>query len=71
MGTSFFKGAAPMKINGGNQNMEARAIGSSTYASRSAAAGAQKGLTTALAVNKAGAFKPQKNSAAYPKGPKV
>lgn len=72
MGTSFFKsGGAPKVISGGPQNIEARAIGSSAYAARGAAAGAQKDIGMAAAINKAGAFKPMKRSAAYAKGPKV
>ena len=51
--------------------MEARAIGSSVYASRGAAAGANKDLAAAQAINKAGKLKPSVRSAAYPKGPKV
>jgi hypothetical protein len=69
MGTSFFKANGSPKIIGGNQNMEARAIGSSVYGARGAAAAAQKGIGQAQAINKAGAFKPLKRSAAYPKGP--
>lgn len=72
MGTSFFKGAGKLNtISGGNTGQEARAIGQSAYGVRSAAAGAQKGISAAQAINKAGAFKPMKRSAAYPKGPKV
>jgi hypothetical protein len=72
MGTSFFKaGGAPKTITGGPQNMEARAIGSSSYAARSAAAGAGKDLGAAQALAKAGAYKPIKRSAAYARGPKV
>jgi hypothetical protein len=71
MGSSFFKSAGQPKIIGGNQGMQARAIGSSVYAARGAAAGAQKDLGAASAINKAGAHRPLKRSAAYPKGPKV
>jgi hypothetical protein len=72
MGSGFFKGAGkPNTISGGNMGQEARAIGQSAYGVRSAASGAQKGITQAQAINKAGAFKPMKRSAAYPKGPKV
>lgn len=70
MGTSFFKSNGS-KLTGGAQNMEARAIGSSVYASRGAAAGANKDLAAAQAINKAGKLKPSVRSAAYPKGPKV
>lgn len=70
MGSSFFKSSGQPKIIGGNQNMEARAIGSSTYAARGAAAGASKSLGAAMAAGKKGAG-PLKRSAAYPKGPKV
>lgn len=71
MGSSFFKSSAGgPKISGGNQSMEARAIGSSVYGARGSAAGAQKSLGQAQAAGKAGA-KPLKRSAAYPKGPKV
>ena len=70
MGTSFFKPTG-QKITGGPQNMEARALGSGVYAARSAAAGAQKDLGAASAINKGGKWKPMKRSAAYPSGPKV
>jgi len=70
MGTSFFqKGGAPKVITGGNPGLEARAIGASSYGVRGSAQGAQKELGVAQGVNKAGAFKPLKRSAAYPKGP--
>ena len=72
MGTSFFKGAgAPKSFSAGNTGQEARAIGQSAYGVRAGASGAQKGISQAQAINKAGAFKPMKRSAAYPKGPKV
>lgn len=73
MGSSFFKGAAGKgpSISSGNPGLEARAIGSSTYGSRAAGAGAQKDIGAAMAINKAGAHKPLKGSAAYPKGPKI
>jgi hypothetical protein len=72
MGSAFFKTGGQPKIVGGNQSMQARAIGSSVYAARGAAAGAQKDLGAASAINKAGAHKPLKGSAAYPQmGPKV
>jgi len=76
MGTSFFRGAGGPKIGGPKiggapQNMEARAIGSGVYAARGAAAGAQKDIGAASAINKAAKFKPSKGSSAYPKGPKV
>jgi hypothetical protein len=71
MGTGFFKGAGqPKAITGGNTGQEARAIGQSFYGVRSAASGAQKGISAAEKVNRAGVFKPMKRSAAYPKGPK-
>jgi hypothetical protein len=70
MGTQFFKaGGAPKVIGGGPQNMEARAMGSSVYTARGAAAGAQKDLGAASALNKGGHRGPMKRSAAYPKGP--
>ena len=69
MGTSFFKGAGkPGAIGGGNSSMNNRAMG---YATHGAALGAAQGIKTAQGINKAGAFKPMKNSAAYPKGPKI
>lgn len=71
MGTSFFKGKAPTIGPGSNPGLEARAIGSAAGAGRGASIGAQKALGAALAVNKAGAFKPMKRSAAYPAGPKL
>jgi hypothetical protein len=70
MGSSFFKAANPKIGMPGGQNMEARAIGSAAYAGRGAAAGAQKNLGVAAALNKS-KFKPQKSSGAYPPGPKV
>lgn len=70
MGSSFFKASGQPKIIGGNQNMEARAIGSSVYGARGSAAGALRSLNAAQAVGKKGA-QPLKRSAAYPKGPKV
>lgn len=77
MGSSFFKaGGQPKVIAGGpkiggvGQNMEARAIGSSIYGARGAAAGAMRSLGEARAAGKAGA-KSLKRSAAYPKGPKI
>lgn len=69
MGTHFFQ--KPGAISGGSQNMEARAIGAGTYGAARAGGSAQKGISAAQAINKAGAFKPMKRSAAYPKGPKV
>jgi hypothetical protein len=72
MGSSFFKGGNKSPaLTGGNLGQEARALGSGAYAARGAAAGAQKDLGLAQSINKAGAFKPMKNSAAYPKGPKT
>ena len=71
MGTSFFKNKGGPPITGGNPGLEARAIGQSAYGIRAGAAGAQKDLGAAMAINKAGQFKPMKNSAAYPKGPKL
>jgi hypothetical protein len=72
MGTQFFKGKGGPAITGaGNPGLEARAIGSAAGAGRGAAIGAQKTLGKAEAINKAGAFKPMKRSAAYPPGPKV
>ena len=74
MGSSFFKGQGKgPAISGGNPGLEARAIGASSYGARASGAAAQKSLGTALAINNA-AFKshgPLKNSAAYPKGPKL
>jgi len=72
MGSSFFKGqSAEPKIVGSNTNQLARGLNAGQYGARSAGMAAQKGLGAALAINKAGAFKPLKNSAAYPKGPKT
>jgi hypothetical protein len=72
MGTAFFQaGGKPKAMMGSNLNMEARAIGAGSYAARGAAAGASKDLGAAMAINKAGALKPGKRSAAYPKGPKL
>jgi hypothetical protein len=71
MGTEFFKGKAPAINGGGNPGLEARSIGSAISAGRGAQIGAQKTLGKAEAINKAGAFKPLKRSAAYPAGPKL
>ena len=72
MGTGFFKGVGqPKAITGGSTGQQARAIGQSAYASRGAGAAAQKGISTAQAINKAGKFKPMSRSSAYAKGPKV
>ena len=62
---NFFKGKAPT-MSGGNQNMEARAIGAGQYGARSAGLGAQKSLEQAKLKPKGA---PLKRSAAYPKGP--
>jgi hypothetical protein len=71
MGSSFFhKGGAP-KFTMGSQVPLAKAVGSAVYASRGAAAGAQKDLGAAAGINNAGARKPLQRSAAYPKGPKI
>lgn len=71
MGSSFFRGKSSPITGGGNTGQTARAIGQSGYASRGAGAAAQKGISMAAGINKAGAFKPTKRSAAYAKGPKV
>ena len=72
MGTSFFKGK-PSPIGGGNVNQLARGLNAGQYGARTAAIGAQKALSGATAANNAAlkAHGPLKNSAAYPKGPKV
>lgn len=74
MGSSFFKGMGKgPAIGGGNPGLEARAIGSSTYGSRAAGIGAQKDIGMAQGINNAAikSHGPLKNSAAYPKGPKL
>jgi hypothetical protein len=73
MGSSFFKGIQGRgpKITDSGQNLAARALGAGQYAARSAGMGAQKDIAAAQAINKAGAGKPMKRSAAYPPGPKV
>jgi hypothetical protein len=74
MGSSFFSNVGkPKQMMGGNQGLEARAIGASSYGQKGAAIGAQKALAGAQAANKAalGAHGPLKRSAAYPKGPKI
>ena len=72
MGTQFFKGAGkPGPIGGGSQNLEARAGGAPSYAAARAAGASQKSLGAVQALNKAGAFKPLKRTAAYPKGPSI
>jgi hypothetical protein len=70
MGSSFFKGKGS-PITGGNQNMEARALGAGQYAARGAGIGAQKSLGKAEGINSKAiaAHGPLKRSAAYPKGP--
>ena len=70
MGSSFFKAPGNPKLSGVPQNMEARAIGSSTYAARGATAGANKSLGKAESSGKS-VYKPMKRSAAYAKGPKI
>ena len=72
MGTSFFKGKAPT-VSGGSVNQLARGLNAGQYGARSAAIGEQKALAGATAANNAAlkAHGPLKNSAAYPKGPKV
>ena len=72
MGTSFFKGK-PSPIGGGNVNQLARGLNAGQYGARTAAIGAQKALSGAQAANSAAvkAHGPLKNSAAYPKGPKL
>ena len=72
MGTSFFKGK-PSPIGGSNVNQLARGLNAGQYGARTAAIGAQKALSGAQAANSAAgkAHGPLKNSAAYPKGPKV
>jgi hypothetical protein len=74
MGSNFFKGQGKgPAISGGNQGLEARAIGSSAYGVRTAGSGAQRDIGAADTINKA-AFKSHgalKRSAAYPKGPKI
>ena len=67
MGSHFFK---TPKLGPGNLNLEARAFGSAAGAGRGAAIGASKDLGAALALNKS-KFKPNMQSGAYPKGPKV
>lgn len=74
MGSSFFKGAGkPGAIGGGNQGIEARAIGASGYAARGAGGAAQKSVGQAQGINNAAikSHGPLKRSAAYPKGPKI
>lgn len=70
MGTSFFKGKGPKAIAPGNMNLLARAGNAGQYAARGEAMGAQKDIGAAQGINKAGAGKPLKRSAAYPAGPK-
>ncbi len=70
MGTHFFAGKAPQGSSS-NLNMLARAGSAGSYAAKGASIGAQKDIGAAQGINKAGASKPLKNSAAYPKGPKV
>jgi hypothetical protein len=69
MGTHFFKGNVQHspQISGGSQNMEARAIGSSTAAGGRAGTGAQKALSAAMFKP---SFKKSTGSAAYAPGPK-
>jgi len=69
VGSKFYQ--KPPNIGaGGSQNMTARAIGSGAYQGRADAGAAQKDIAAAMALYKAHAFKPMKNSAAYPPGPK-
>jgi hypothetical protein len=69
MGSSFFKPSSP-HIGPGGTNLAARALAAPGYATRPAAAGAQKNIGIAAALNKS-KFKPQKTNSAYAKGPKV
>jgi hypothetical protein len=69
MGSSFFKAKNPA-IGTGNLNMEARALNSGQYGAQRAGAGAAKDVALAAALNKH-PFKPNMQSGAYPKGPKV
>jgi hypothetical protein len=75
MGSEFFKGKGkPSSITGGNQNLEARAMGASGYAARNSGSAAQKGIGVAQGINNAiikAHAAPLKRSAAYPKGPKI
>ncbi len=69
MGTSFFKGKGPA-IGPGNLNMMNRAELSGQYGAQRAGQGAAKDVALAAALNKH-PFKPNTQSGAYPKGPKV
>ena len=69
MGTSFFKGKNP-GFSPGNLNMMNRAEGSGQYGAQRAGQGAAKDVAAANALDQ-NKFKPNKQSGAYPKGPKV
>jgi hypothetical protein len=72
MGTSYFKGkgGGPPIVGSSTQQL-ARGLNAGQYGTRSAGVGAQKDVAAAMAINKAGAFKPLKRTAAYPAGPKT
>ena len=55
----------------GNMNAEGRAINATGFAGRQAAGNAQKDIAGLIAKYQGHGFKPQKGSAAYPKGPKL
>lgn len=72
MGSHFFQKQGAKGITGSNTNLQARAIGASSYASRTAGMGAQKDVAAASAINKNKApLAKSERSTAYPKGPKL
>ncbi len=73
MGTSFFKGQHAAPVTGSNTTQLSKALSAGAYGARSAGIGQQKALAPTLAINAAAikAHGPLKNSAAYPKGPKL
>lgn len=68
MGAHFFQKAPTINANG--TNLEAKALGAGAYAGRANAGASQKDVAAALALYKAHAMKPMKNSSAYAPGPK-
>jgi hypothetical protein len=76
MGSQFFQKAIghPSPVSGGNLNPMAKAISTGGYAARGSAIAEQKALGGAQGAFKAAmsaANKPNKQSGAYPKGPKI
>lgn len=70
MGSHFFKPSQSAAVSGSNLNMEARAIGASTYGGQKAASRASKDVAAAQAAYKNGLKPTTKDAAADAPGPK-